>query len=72
LLDNGDLVLPAAARDRRGAIKVGEGLDIDGDVLSVDFSKVSDTDDLLALIRALFDSAESLSDPAAVLRATKG
>jgi hypothetical protein len=67
LLDSGDLVLPAAARDRRGAIRVGNGLSIGGeddDVLSVDFSNVEGTEGLLKLIRELFDSAE-------ILRATK-
>ena len=69
LLDNGDLVLPVASEKVRGVIRIGEGLsmgeDDNYDVLSVDFSKVTNTDDLLTLIRALFDSAE-------ILRATKG
>lgn len=67
LLDSGELVLPAATRDRRGAIRVGNGLSIGGeddDVLSVDFSNVEGTEGLLELIRELFDSAE-------ILRATK-
>ena len=45
-------VLPAATRNNRGGVKVGDGVNINGDVITIDFSGYSTTSEMNAAINA--------------------